>query len=214
MNGNYINQDLCQKCKLCIEVCPVKMIGVDNNGLVNFISERESICLECGQCMAVCTTDAIKIGKYNYNDNFEILPSNPVNYSKFIDFIATRRSVRNFKNIGVDDGVIKKILEVLEYAPYGAAPNKVEITVINNRKIIEKFLPHAEKFLDNIVKWIENPLASFIIKHKAGMETFSTVKHHLYPMAKLENYKLKFGDRITRGAPVLMILHAKPDAEV
>ena len=211
--SNFVNHDKCKKCKMCIEVCPVKTIGLDKNGQVNFIPERESICLECGQCMAVCSTDAIKITKYSYAKNLIKLPDNEVDYQKFVDFTASRRSVRNFKSKEVDKALIEKILDVLTYAPYGAEPNKVEITVINNRSVIEKALPYAENFLDNIVKWIEHPIIHRIIKFKKGLETFNTIKNHLYPMAKLENYKLKNGDRITRGAPALIILHAQKGAE-
>ena len=68
--ANFINQETCKKCKLCIEICPVNIIGVDSNSLVNFIPERESICLKCGQCMAVCHTNSIKIEGYSYEKNF------------------------------------------------------------------------------------------------------------------------------------------------
>ena len=189
------------------------MIGIDAKGLVNFIPERESICLECGQCMAVCSTDAIKISKYTYEDNFIKLPENTVDYQKYIYFIATRRSIRNFKNKPVEKELIEKMLNSLDYAPYGAEPNKVEITIINNRKKIEKILPLTEKFLDNVVKWVDNPIISRIIKSKKGLETFNTLKNHLYPMSKLENYKLKYGDRITRGAPAIVVFHADKRAE-
>lgn len=212
-NKNFVNHETCIKCKLCIEVCPVNMIGIDNNSLVNFIPERESICLECGQCMAVCSTDSIKIAKYNYSDNFIILPENNVDYEQFTNFIANRRSVRNFKNKTVDKETIEKILQSLEFAPYGVDPDKVEITVINNRGVIEKALPFVEKFLDDIIKWVDSPIVSRIIKYKKGKETFNTLKNHLYPISKLENYKLKFGDRITRGAPSLIIFHADIEAE-
>ena len=210
---NNIDHDKCNKCKLCIEVCPVNIIGIDKEGFVNFIPEREKICLECGQCMAICSTDAVKIAKYTYEANFVNLPENSVDYQKYIDFISTRRSVRNFKNRPVEKEIIEKILAALDFAPYGAEPDKVEITIVNNRKKIEKSLPLIEKFLDNIVKWVENPVISRIIKHKKGVETFNTIKNHLYPMSKLENYKLKYGDRITRGAPALLIFHADKGAE-
>jgi len=213
MDKNFVNQEKCKKCNLCIEVCPVNIIGIDNKGLVNFIHERESICLECGQCMAVCPTDAVKISKYTYENNFIKLPKNTVDYQKYIDFIATRRSIRNFKNKPVEKELIEKILNSLDYAPYGAEPNKVEVTIINNRKKIEEILPLTEKFLDNIVKWVDNPIISQIIKHKKGLETFNTIKNHLYPMSKLENYKLKYGDRITRGAPAIIVFHADKGAE-
>jgi len=191
----------------------VNMIGIDKDGLVNFIPGRESICLECGQCMAVCTGDAIKISKYNYEDDFELLPKHNVDFREYMNFIANRRSVRNFKKKEVDKEVIEQALESLRYAPYGAEPLKTEITVINNRQTIEKALPAMEKFLDDIIKWVDSPIVSRIIKRKKGKELFNTLKNHLYPMAKLENYKLKYGDRITRDAPALMIFHAKEDAE-
>lgn len=210
---NLVNQEKCKKCKLCIDVCPVNMIGVDEDGLVNFIPERENICLECGQCMAVCSTDAVKIAKYTYENDFIDLPENNVTYQKYIDFISTRRSVRNFKNKPIEKELIEKILASLNFAPYGAEPDKVEITIVNNRKKIEKSLPLIENFLDNIVKWVDSPIISRIIKHKKGIETFNTIKNHLYPMSKLKNYKLKYGDRITRGAPALLIFHADKGAE-
>jgi len=210
---NNIDHNKCKKCKLCIEVCPVNIIGVDKNGLVNFIPEREEICLECGQCMAVCSTNAVKIPKYSYKTDFEQFPTKTINFQEFKDFVSTRRSVRNFKNKSVEKETIEQLLEVLQYAPYGAEPNKVEISIINNRKKTEEILPATEKFLDDIVKWIDSPIVSRIIKLKKGAETYNTLKNHLYPMSKLENYKLKYGDRITRGAPALMVFHAEKGSE-
>ncbi len=210
---NYIHQDLCKKCKLCIEVCPVNMIGIDSRGQVNFLPEREEICLKCGQCMAVCPSDAITNAKSYYKSIFTELPESKIDYSSFINFLSTRRSVRNFRNEKVDHESINKIINALKYVPYGAAPEKMKITIINNRAIIEKALPYTEKFLDDVVRWVDNPLMSAIIRHKKGQETFNTIKNHLYPISKLKNYKLEYGDRITRGAPAMMIFHAHKRAE-
>jgi len=212
-NNNFVNNELCIKCKLCIEVCPVNIIELNKENLISFIKEREKICLECGQCMAICSTDAIKIKKYNYKNNLKRIDKQDVDYEVFKNLLTTRRSVRNFKNKAVEKEKINEILQTLKYAPYGAEPNKVEITVIHNRAIIESALPLMEKFLDNIIKWVDNPIISRIIKFKKGAETFNTIKNHLYPISKLKNYKLEFGDRITRGAPVLIIFHAKKGAE-
>ncbi|PLX13096.1 MAG: hypothetical protein C0594_01600 [Marinilabiliales bacterium] len=210
---NSINLDLCKKCKLCIEVCPCNIIGLNENEEVSFIKDKESICLGCGQCMAICSSKAISINKLSYENNFTDLPINHVNYADFVDFLANRRSVRNFKSQPVPDDAISKIIQAVEYAPYGSEPEKINITVVNNRKTIETALPYISKFLDNIVKWIDNPFISFLIKRKKGMETYNTVKNHLYPISKTGNYKLEFGDRITRGAPALLIFHAEKGAE-
>ena len=210
---NNINQEICNKCKFCIEVCPSNVIGINTKEEVYFIPERESICINCGQCMAVCSTKAITVNGLSYDNDFIDLPENNIDYKNFIDFLANRRSIRNFKNKPVSNEIINQILNSISYAPYGAEPQKINITVINNRKKIETALPYISKFLDDIIKWVENPIASFMIKRKKGQETFNTIKNHLYPIAKLENYKLKFGDRITRDAPSILIFHAKKGAE-
>ncbi|OQX99012.1 MAG: hypothetical protein B6I20_10390 [Bacteroidetes bacterium 4572_117] len=209
---NKIEQKLCKKCKLCIEVCPVNIIGFEEEK-VFFIPEREAICLKCGQCMAICNTKAIKIENISYENQLFDLPENKILYNDLIGFLANRRSVRNFKDKPVAKEMLQKIIDSLAFAPFGSSPNKVNITVVNNRKIIESALPFISEFLDNIVKWIENPFMRFMIKFKKGMETYNTIKNHLYPIAKLGNYKLGYGDRITRNAPTILIFHANKGAE-
>ncbi len=208
-----INQQLCIKCKHCIEVCPVNLIETNQKNEVQFIAKRTTICIGCGQCMAVCSTQAITANDLSYDDDFIDLQKQEIDYDNFMSFLASRRSVRNFKKKPLSVELINKILDSLAFAPFGASPEKMEITVINNRQTIETALPLIENFLDNIIKWVDNPLISLVIKKKKGAETFNTIKNHLYPIAKFDNYKLKYGDRITRGAPAIFIFHAPKDAE-
>lgn len=210
--NNTIDLNLCKKCKLCIEVCPCNIIELNVKGEVSFIKDRESICLKCGQCMAVCDSKAITLDGFFYCD-FIDLPDNNLSYENFVKFLSNRRSIRNFKDKPVADELIQKILDSLAFAPYGAEPEKLNISVINNREKIKSALPYISKFLDDIVKWVDNPIASFMIKRKKGQETFNTIKNHLYPISKQKNYKLEFGDRITRDAPALLIFHADNGAE-
>lgn len=210
---NLIDYEKCIRCRLCIEVCPSKVIGTDKKGNTFFIPEREHICIKCGQCMAICSNNAIHIEGFDYGKNIKELPYNNIDYENFMNFLANRRSVRNFKDKPVNDETVEKVLKSLRYAPFGASPEKVNITVVNNRKIIEEALPYIERFLNDLVKMIKNPLLSGIIKMKEGVETYNTVKNHLYPIAKAGNYKLKYGDRITRGAPAIFIFHAEKTAE-
>jgi len=196
-----------------MDVCPCNIIGISENGELCFIPERASICQKCGQCMAVCKTKSIVVDGLGYDSNFMDLPQNNVDYNAFIDFLANRRSIRNFKDKAVPRDIIEKVLKAISFAPYGAEPEKIHITVVNDRKKIESALPYIESFLDKIVKWIEHPIASRMMKRRSSPEKYNTVKNHLYPIAKLGNYKLKEGDRITRNAPAIIILHARKDAE-
>ena len=208
-----INQETCKKCKACMEVCPCNCIGLRESNEMYFIPERESVCLHCGQCMCVCKTKSVNVCDYSYNKELFDLPETTIHYDQLSDFFATRRSVRNFSKKHVSKEVIQKIVDSIAFAPYGAAPDEVHITAINNREIIELALPLMSEFYDNLVTWIDNPFIRFMIRQKNSQEKFSTVTNHVYPIAKLGNYKLEFGDRITRNAPALLIFHADKSAE-
>ena len=161
---NHINNKLCSKCRLCIEVCPNKCIAINDEDDVAFIPEREPICLQCGQCMAICKTKAVQIHGISYNEDLFELPDNRVNHEDFMSFLSNRRSVRNFKKGSVPDELIDKIISSIHFAPFGSHPEKVEITVINDRAIIESSLPYISKFMTEIVSFIENPVKSFFMK--------------------------------------------------
>jgi len=210
---NNVISEACSKCQKCIEVCPCNIVGINSEEEVHFITQRISICIKCGQCMAICSTKAIKVDGLSYEHDFMDLPDHNVDHNNFINFLANRRSTRNFKEKAISNELIQQILDSVAYAPNGAEPEKINITVINNRERIEAALPYIADFMDNIVKWMENPIASRKIRRRRGPEKFNTLKNHIYPIAKLKNYKLEFGDRITRDAPAIIIFHADWEAE-
>jgi len=207
-----INQETCKKCKLCIEVCACNKLGFNENQEVYFIPERDAVCLHCGQCMAVCNSKAIQINGLSYSNDFIDLPDNNVSYPDLLNLYSTRRSIRNFKDKPVPKEVIQQIIDSIAFAPYGASPNEVSVSVVNNRKTIESALPLISEFYDKLVKWIDNPVIRFVLKQKKDIETFNIIKHHVYPIAKLGNYKLVHGDRITRNAPAILLFHANKGA--
>lgn len=207
---NKINQSTCKNCGICSKVCPNNIIG--QNGSIHFIKEREHLCLQCGQCMAVCPTKSVHI-KGLSDDDFYELPRNKSNYENFVEILSSRRSVRSFKNRLVSEDLIDEIVNSVSYAPFGAAPEKMEISIINNRETIESALPLISDFLNGIEKFIENPIASGFLRLMTRKEDFYTVKNHIYPIAKAGNYKLENGDGITRGAPTIITIHASKDAE-
>ncbi len=210
---NRVDQGKCCGCKLCIEVCPNHIFGLNSENEVSVLPDRNTICVQCGHCMAICPTQAIHVKGLSYAHDLPEVPEHGVTYPSFMDFLATRRSVRNFQDTPVPKDVLQKILDAIAFAPFGAAPHKVHVTVIQNRAVIEAALPKIAEFFDNIVTWLNNPFIRFLIKLKNDAETFHTLTHHVYPIAKLGNYRPEYGDSITRNAPVILILHAEKGTE-
>jgi len=208
-----INYQICQNCRLCVQVCPSKILSVNENKQTYFKEERKHICLECGHCMAVCSTQAITVNSMTYEKDFEQIPENNINYPEFINFLKTRRSVREFKNKPVEKEKLQQIIEAISTAPFGAENDGISISIITEKSVIKKSLPLISKFYRDLKKWFKNPMIRYIIKKKEGIETFNTIKNNLMPMINLNHYDLSSYNAITRDAPAIIIFHSKPDAE-
>lgn len=208
---NIINQSLCKNCGICTEVCPNKII--EKKDRTGFNQEREHLCLQCGQCMAVCPAKSVHIEGLSYEDDFQELAGNKRDYENFMDILSSRRSVRAFKNRPVSEELLDEIVGSVSYAPFGAAPEKMELSVINNRETIESALPLISDFLGRIERMIENPITSRVLRLISGKEDFQTIKNHIYPITKGGIYDLDNWDGITRGAPSIITIHAPRDAE-
>lgn len=50
-----VDKEKCTGCELCVEVCPVDAITMENEKAV--VDEEE--CTDCGQCVEECPNDAI-----------------------------------------------------------------------------------------------------------------------------------------------------------
>ena len=52
-----IDEDKCVGCGLCVDVCPVEAITLENDKA----KVDEEKCTECGQCVEECPNEAISI---------------------------------------------------------------------------------------------------------------------------------------------------------
>lgn len=56
-----INKNLCKECQICVRVCPKKVFGVDERGIV-FVKSEE-LCVGCNICENLCPDFAIEVKK-------------------------------------------------------------------------------------------------------------------------------------------------------
>lgn len=182
---------------------------------ISLRTDRLALCIKCGQCMAVCPSQAIVLDDLVYERDFFALPKRSAEDMTFLEMIKTRRAVRVFKNQPVPKELLEKVVEAITFAPPGFTPLKTELTVVQDTAVIRRALPEMIKVYDSLVKAMNNPIARFLIRHRVGVETFKSLKGHVVPLMESRLPELKQGteDTITRYAPAMIIFHAHRDAE-
>lgn len=209
-----INSETCNKCYLCIAVCPYKIFEKDQSEQVFLNPDKIGFCAKCGHCMAICKSKSITIEGLSYEKNFYELRKSDISSDNFINFLANRRSIRNFKDKAIPKEILQQIIDATSFAPYGVTPKNLMITIVQNKEIMERAVQLMSKFYDDLVKWIKNPISRYMIKRGINQETFNTITHHIVPAAKTGHYNTKSGnDNISRSASVIMIFHANKGAE-
>jgi nitroreductase len=190
-------------------------MAFDGSSGISFRPDRLALCIKCGQCMAVCPSQAIAVNGLTYERDFFELPAEHVADMTFLEMIKTRRAIRVFKQQPVPRKLLEKVVEAITFAPPGFTPPKTELTVVQDTEVIRRALPEMIRVYDRLLKAMGNPIARFFIRCKVGKATFKTLKRHVVPLMKKRLPELKRGteDTITRYAPAMIVFHAHRDAE-
>lgn len=130
-----IDSTLCIGCSRCINVCPVKVIELNDKAKAETV--RLDFCVHCAHCMSVCPQKAISAG---FTES--ILGKSTKNIdmptSKQIEnFMLTRRSIRAYSKKDVGRAQIEKILRVAVHAPTAHNDQNVKFIVVGSDKAVE-----------------------------------------------------------------------------
>lgn len=154
-NKIIIDKNKCIGCKKCINDCPA-----NNMELVNKKAEIFSNnCLMCGHCVAVCPKVSIYIS--GFDDDVEEIEKTILNPEEYLKSIKTRRSIRNFKDIEIDEKIIKMIIEAGRYSPTAKNHQDVSYIILKDKK--REFEDIAVGFFRKLSK-VAKPFSSEVRK--------------------------------------------------
>jgi len=119
-----IDHDLCDREGACIDACP-RMLFLRGEG--SFPVERpdaQSLCIQCGQCVAVCAKGALT---NHLMEGKEFLEKADLNRGadQLAWIMKARRSVRAYRHRPVDKAVFRELFDVVRYAPTGSNTQKL-----------------------------------------------------------------------------------------
>lgn len=181
-----INQEACTKCNLCSYECPLRLFRIEDDNL-NFHDPMES-CIECGHCVAICPTNAIKYEFQKQDDSVcyeadEFEKINTDNLLKTMGHIMfKRRSVRKYKSKEVSPKDIELIMEAMGRSP--SASNKMhrKYYIYQQQTLLNKLEDEVANYFADLLRKLTNPAILFFqalsIKNKrlTFKEKFNNIK--------------------------------------
>ncbi|WP_321532141.1 nitroreductase family protein [uncultured Desulfuromonas sp.] len=143
-----VDKGTCSQCGLCAKDCVANIIDLDS-GWPRIPKEKEMACLKCQHCLAICPTAAVSIlgkspshstllqGAFPDPDQLEIL-------------IKGRRSVRHYTDENIESGLLQRLLDVACQAPTGENTRQVQLSVIDDKHMMDKFRQHTYDVIEKL----------------------------------------------------------------
>lgn len=113
-----VDSEKCNKDGICVTACPTKVIQLNSTEEVPTpIPEFEEFCLACGHCVAVCPTGAFSLNWLRSEACPPISKELVLSRDQAEQFLRSRRSIRNFKDLPVEAEKLQNLLQIACFAP-------------------------------------------------------------------------------------------------
>jgi nitroreductase/NAD-dependent dihydropyrimidine dehydrogenase PreA subunit len=185
-----VDKDKCNKDGLCVSECPARIIQMDEKDGYPFPTpDFEDYCIKCGHCVSVCPADALRLDWLApevctaVNKDLRLTPEQAE------QFLRGRRSIRTFKDKTVPREILEKLLDIACSAP--SAKNQQPWHWI----VVEK--PEEVRRLAGMVV---EAMRLFIRTDPEAAQTMG--------LPRTVAFWDQGYDRICRGAPHLIVVHA------
>ena len=190
-----IDKTKCKKDGICIKECPGNLIRFqEDTGYPGIFPNGDRACNRCGHCVAVCHHGALTHSAIPVEDCPSIKPELSLNEEQAIQFVRSRRSIRDYKDKPVEKEKIKRLIEIACYAPTGGNGQLLEWLVLTDKTRMKKIAGLAVDSIRRNIK--ENPQAL-----------------ELQPYLPMVVKAWEAGyDIILRNAPVLVVASAPKEA--
>ena len=201
-----IDKEKCINCGACADVCPALVFEeVDGKAY----PAHQNSCIKCWHCVAVCPADAARCGEFALGEFALKSGMKPLAGPEAVrNLMAVRRSVREFKDKEVSRELLEELAAAAAHAPTGHNAQAVNLSVITDRRLIERIDGRILKMFDGIVRAATTPVAGNVMRtvgagefaeilltQKEALERF---KHAAQPDKRMH---------VFRGAPVLVVAH-------
>ena len=176
-----VDQEKCNRCGFCVDVCPTSVIIMGGDGP----KATEQHCIACGHCVAVCPQAALDNVNAPLAKQFQLEKVSVLDADTAARFLRARRSIRRYKQDAVPREKILQLLDIARMAPTGSNSQGVTYHVIDNTDTLHKIT-------STTVDWMEE----LVQKGSSWAPYF---------VGLVDNYRKTSQDFILRDAPCLIV---------
>ncbi|MBQ7739818.1 MAG: nitroreductase family protein [Eubacterium sp.] len=129
MEKIIIDSSKCIGCGKCVKDCVASALYIENGK-----AKVRDGCIECAHCFSICPVGAVDMPSYDTASCGEVVSMSEIDSDFFLSAMKSRRTVRQFKDIPVEQEKLDKTLEAGRYAPTGANSQNVSYTILNSKR--------------------------------------------------------------------------------
>jgi nitroreductase/NAD-dependent dihydropyrimidine dehydrogenase PreA subunit len=130
-----IDYEKCNGCRLCIKECRFFLLDETENKV--FFEDLDNMCMLCGHCIAVCPQDAIIYEDFGDEaftfkgiENLDTI----VPFDNLYKFLRAHRSIRHYKKKEVPTETLKKVVDLMQYAPTASNLRFEKYAIVSDRE--------------------------------------------------------------------------------
>jgi len=208
----FIDIDKCTGCGLCVEVCKDFSFKIVDHKVVKSDTPVFG-CVACGHCMMICPTGVIAIEGRSLSpvELFNLPDKSTVpSYESLLAMLQRRRSIREFKDIPVEQEKINQILEAAQTAPMGIPPSDVHVMILENKTLVHNFAVEFSNYLNGI-RWITSGWFLALMRPFWGKVNNDMMHNFMKPVFDIYVDSMNKGDNwINYDAPLAMYFYGSP----